>query len=77
MGSEILIEHVEARLSAKLGETTADGGFALEAVYCIGNCAHPPSLLLDGKPYGQVSAQVAELLIVQVIEQATVVKSGK
>ena len=71
-GSDSLIEHIEARLGAKLGETTADGTFALEAVYCIGNCAHPPSLLLDGKPYGQVSTQVADLLI----EQATEVKTG-
>ena len=72
MGSDQLIEHVEARLDAKLGETTADGSLALEAVYCIGNCAHPPSLLLDGKPYGRVSAQVADLLI----EQVTEVKTG-
>jgi len=62
-GSDQLIEHVEKRLGAKLGETTADGSFTLDAVYCLGNCGHSPAVLLDGKPYGRVSAQVADFLI--------------
>lgn len=63
MGCDAVIEHVEKRLGAKLGETTADGVFTLDAVYCLGNCALSPSAMLDGKPYGRVSAQVADFLI--------------
>jgi len=69
-GCEPLIEHVEMRLGAKLGETTADGSFSLESVYCIGNCAHSPSILLDGKPYGPVSARAVDFLIDEVMARA-------
>ena len=63
MGCDRVIDHVEKRLGTKLGETTADGSFSLDAVYCLGNCALSPAVMLDGKPYGRVSAQVADFLI--------------
>jgi formate dehydrogenase subunit gamma len=63
MGCEDLVQHVENRLGVKLGETTPDGSFTVEAVYCLGNCALSPSAMLDGKPYGRVSPQVADFLI--------------
>ena len=63
MGCDRLIDHVEKRLGAKLGETTPDGGFTLDAIYCLGNCALSPAVMLDGKLYGRVSAQVADFLI--------------
>ena len=63
MGCDRVIEHVEKRLGAKLGETTADGSFTLDAVYCLGNCALSPAVMLDGKPYGRFSPQVADFLI--------------
>jgi len=63
MGCDRVIDHVEKRLGARLGETTADGSFSLDAVYCLGNYALSPAVMLDGKPYGRVSAQVADFLI--------------
>lgn len=63
MGCNALIEHVEKRLSAKLGETTTDGAFTLAPVFCLGNCALSPAVLLDGKPYGRVSSEVVDFLI--------------
>jgi formate dehydrogenase subunit gamma len=63
MGCDSLIEHVEKRLGAHLGETTPDGSFTLSAIYCLGNCANSPSMMLDGKPYGRVTPQVADFLI--------------
>ncbi len=70
MGCDRLIEHVEKRLGAKLGETTPDGSFTLDAIYCLGNCAMSPAVMLDGKPYGRVSAQVADFLIDDVRRRA-------
>ena len=70
MGCDRVIDHVEKRLGAKLGETTADGSFSLDAVYCLGNCALSPAVMLDGKPYGRVSAQVADFLIDDVRRRA-------
>jgi formate dehydrogenase subunit gamma len=63
MGCNRLIEHVESRLGVKLGETTSDGMFTLDPVYCLGNCALSPALMLDGRPYGRVSPEVADFLI--------------
>ena len=63
MGCNSLIAHVEKNLGVKLGETSADGNFTLRPVYCLGNCALSPAVMLDGQPYGRVSAAVADSLI--------------
>jgi formate dehydrogenase subunit gamma len=63
MGCDRLIYHVEGRLGTKLGGTSADDSFTVEAVYCLGNCALSPAVMLDGKPYGRVTPQVADILI--------------
>jgi formate dehydrogenase subunit gamma len=63
MGCESMIRHVEKRLEVKLGETTKDGSFTVEPVYCLGNCALSPAVMLDGKLYGRVSTEVADFLI--------------
>jgi formate dehydrogenase subunit gamma len=63
MGCEKTIQHVENRLGVKLGETTDDRGFTVEAAYCLGNCALSPAVMLDGKLYGRVSSEVADFLI--------------
>lgn len=70
MGCDRLIQHVEQRLGAKLGETTSDGSFALDAVYCLGNCALSPAVMLDGRPYGRVTATVVDFLVDEARRQA-------
>jgi formate dehydrogenase subunit gamma len=63
MGCETMIRHLEDRLGVQLGETSEDNSFTLEPVYCLGNCALSPAVLLDGKLYGRVSSDVADFLI--------------
>ncbi|HUA19706.1 MAG TPA: formate dehydrogenase subunit gamma [Bryobacteraceae bacterium] len=63
MGCEGLVKHLEKRLGVRLGETTADGALTVEQVFCLGNCALSPAVMLDGKPYGRVSAEVADFLV--------------
>jgi formate dehydrogenase subunit gamma len=63
MGCESMIRHVENRLGVKLGGTTEDRSLTLEPVYCLGNCALSPAVMLDGKLYGRVSSDVADFLI--------------
>ena len=63
MGCDALIEHVEKRAGVRLGETTPDGSLTVEQVFCLGNCALSPAVLLDGEPYGRVSPNVADFLI--------------
>src|SRR5580692_3489636 len=53
MHSEEMIRHVENRLGVKMGETSDDGRFTIEPVFCLGNCALSPAVMLDGKLYGR------------------------
>jgi formate dehydrogenase subunit gamma len=63
MGCEAMIQHVRHKLGVNLGETTEDRSFTVDAVYCLGNCALSPAVMLDGKLYGRVSREVADFLI--------------
>ncbi len=54
-GSRALTRHVQELLGIKLGQTTHDGHFTLEAVYCLGNCAVSPNITFDGKLHGRMS----------------------
>jgi formate dehydrogenase subunit gamma len=55
MGANALIAHIKDHLKIDFGATTADGKFSLEAVYCLGNCALSPAMLVDNTLYGRVS----------------------
>jgi formate dehydrogenase subunit gamma len=63
MGSDELIQRIEDRLGIKLGDTTPDQTFTLFPIFCLGNCAHSPALMLDGRFYGRVSREIADTLI--------------
>jgi formate dehydrogenase subunit gamma len=63
MGCDKLIEHIEGRLGVKLGSTTPDEVFTVSQVFCLGNCALSPALMLDGRPYGRVTTGMADSLI--------------
>ena len=56
MGGKQLEQHVKTRLGIAFHETTADGKFSLEPVYCLGNCACSPAMQIDDEIYGRVSA---------------------
>ncbi|HEY2525124.1 MAG TPA: formate dehydrogenase subunit gamma [Candidatus Binataceae bacterium] len=63
MGAVALAEHVRARLGVGFGETTRDGAFTLEPVYCLGNCGCSPAMMLNDEIHGRVSpARFDELL---------------
>ncbi|MDD1616607.1 MAG: formate dehydrogenase, gamma subunit [Methylococcaceae bacterium NSP1-2] len=57
MGATNLEAHVKAKLGIDYHETTADGKFSLEPVYCLGNCACSPAMQIDHDIYGRVSAE--------------------
>lgn len=58
---------IEAALKESLGvdydETTKDGKFTLEAVYCLGNCACSPALRIGDDIYGRVTPKKVDRLI--------------
>jgi formate dehydrogenase subunit gamma len=55
MGSRALSAHAETSLGVAMNTSNAD--ITLEPVYCLGNCACSPAVMVDGKTYGRVSQQ--------------------
>ena len=68
MGARELEAQVKQRLGVDFHETTADGLFTLEPVYCLGNCACAPSVMIDKTLHGRVEAERLETAIVQAQE---------
>ncbi|HEX2138815.1 MAG TPA: formate dehydrogenase subunit gamma [Woeseiaceae bacterium] len=63
MGSRELTAHAEKSLGAALHGTTADGEITLEPVYCLGNCACSPAMMIDERVYGRVDASKFDRLV--------------
>ena len=65
MGAVALADYVRGRLGVQFGETTRDGAFTLEAVYCLGNCALGPSIMIDQQLHGRVTPERFDALVTQ------------
>lgn len=64
-GSVALESHVKTRLGIDYHGTTSDGAITLEPVYCLGNCALGPSLMIDQQLHGRVSPERFDALVTQ------------
>ena len=65
MGAAALADHARQRLGIDFHQTTADGRFSLEPIYCLGNCACSPAAMIDGRLYGRVTPEAFDALIAQ------------
>jgi formate dehydrogenase subunit gamma len=63
MGCERLERRLREHYGLGMKETSPDGRLTLEPVYCLGNCALSPALLLDGQLAGRVTEQRLDELI--------------
>jgi NADH-quinone oxidoreductase subunit E len=62
-GGPRILEQMEKDLGIRVGGTTPDGKFSLEAVRCVGACAQGPVVLVDEEPHGKMSPiKASELL---------------
>jgi len=57
MGAVTLEKHVKQRLGVDFHQTTRDGQYTLEPVYCLGNCACSPAMMVDGELHGRVTPE--------------------
>jgi formate dehydrogenase subunit gamma len=57
MHGDALAQAARQRLGIDFGETRADGSASLEAIYCLGNCACAPSVVIDGRLHGRCKPQ--------------------
>ena len=65
MGSEALEAHAKQCLNVDYHQTTADDAITLDAVYCLGNCALSPAVMVDNEVYGRVSIADLDALIAE------------
>jgi formate dehydrogenase subunit gamma len=63
VGAAALEAHAKQALGIDFHGTSADGRFTLEPVYCLGNCATGPSLLVDRELHSHMSAERFDELI--------------
>jgi formate dehydrogenase subunit gamma len=63
MGSDQLAHHARQRLGIEFHETTPDGACSLEPVYCLGNCACSPAVMIDDELFGRVSPEQLDALL--------------
>jgi len=57
VGAVALEAHAKQSLGIDFHGTTVDGAVTLEPVYCLGNCALGPSLMIDNQLQGRVSTR--------------------
>ena len=55
VGAAALEAHAKLKLRADFHGTSADGRYTLEPVYCLGNCACGPSLMIDQELHAHVT----------------------
>jgi NADH:ubiquinone oxidoreductase subunit E len=56
LGAQSLLNKLSNVLEVNPGETTEDGLFSLEQVYCLGCCALAPVMVIDEEVYGNMTA---------------------
>jgi formate dehydrogenase subunit gamma len=65
MGANQLVIHAKATLGVEFHQTTEDKCITLEPVYCLGNCACSPAMMVDDDLYARVSNERFDAIIGQ------------
>lgn len=65
MGAERLAEHAKRRLGIDFEQTSADGEVSLQPVYCLGQCACSPAIMIDEAVYGRVTPERFDELVAE------------
>ena len=63
MNARALEEFVRGKLRLDFGQTTPDGRITLEPVYCLGNCACAPAMMVNGELHGRVTPERAAEIV--------------
>jgi formate dehydrogenase subunit gamma len=63
MQGEALAEHARRSLGIDFHQTTAAGDISLEPVYCLGNCACSPAVMIDRELFGRVTPERLDELL--------------
>jgi NADP-reducing hydrogenase subunit HndA len=62
-GAKLILEKVQEELGIKVGQTTGDRKFTLNATRCLGACGLAPVMMIDEDVYGRLTPdRVPEIL---------------
>jgi len=53
--SSLFRAEIEKILQVRAGQTSKDGKFSLEVVNCLGACSNASVMIINGKPYGNLT----------------------
>jgi formate dehydrogenase subunit gamma len=70
VGSEALAEHAVKQIGCDFHETTKDGSFTLDPVYCLGQCACGPAIMINDDVHARVDAAKLDKLLAKARSQA-------
>ena len=70
MGGDALLAHAEQALGCALHAHSADGSFSLEPVYCLGQCATSPAVMVGDAVHARVTPARFDSLIAKAREAA-------
>lgn len=56
-GSQLILDKLSKELNIKVGQTTKDNLFTLEATRCLGCCGLAPVMMIDHDVYGKLEAK--------------------
>jgi NADH:ubiquinone oxidoreductase subunit E len=62
-GCKSSLEAIERATGCELGETSKDRKFTLEKVYCLGNCALSPSMMVDADLHARFTPETVATLL--------------
>ncbi|HWT28834.1 MAG TPA: formate dehydrogenase subunit gamma [Methylophilaceae bacterium] len=70
MGCQSLETHIKQQLGIDFHETSSDGAITLEPIYCLGNCALSPAVMLDERVHGRMNIAEIDALLAAAREVA-------
>jgi formate dehydrogenase subunit gamma len=65
MGGDALLAHAEKHLGCGVHQTTKDGAFTLEPVFCLGLCSSSPAIQIGDEVHARVSQEDFNELIAE------------
>ncbi len=63
VGAEALADHAKSALGIDFHQTTADGSVTLEPVYCLGQCACGPSMMVGERVHARITPEKFDALV--------------
>jgi len=68
-GAERLTERIKGELGIEIGQTTKDRVWTLETTFCLGCCGLAPAMTINGKVYGELTAEKVSQILKGVVHE--------